>query len=112
MTHSSLDEIATGLLVCDVVLETMRYADGIFVSRTFEELNLWKNELVTAAPPAYLDGGGKVFEKQIFGSSSDSASSWLVAAVAPRRSASATSRRMLGSPSETGLACGARSNAL
>ena len=41
----------------------MRYADGIFVSRTFEELNLWKNELVTAAPPAYLDGGGKVFEK-------------------------------------------------
>ena len=62
-----LDDIASRVLVCDGAMGTMLYASGVFVNRSFEELNLSKPELVTSIHHAYVDAGADVLETNTFG---------------------------------------------
>lgn len=65
--HSFLDELGRRVLVCDGAMGTMLYANGVFVNRSFEELNLSDPELVESVHRAYRDAGADVLETNTFG---------------------------------------------
>ena len=62
-----LDEIARRVLVCDGAMGTMLYAKGIFLNRSFDELNLTQPDLVAEVHQAYIRAGSDVVETNTFG---------------------------------------------
>ena len=62
-----LDEIARRVLVCDGAMGTMLYAKGIFLNRSFDELNLTQPDLVADVHQAYVRAGSDVIETNTFG---------------------------------------------
>ena len=62
-----LDEIAKRVLVCDGAMGTMLYAKGIFLNRSFDELNLTQADLVADVHQAYIRAGADVVETNTFG---------------------------------------------
>src|SRR5919106_326310 len=62
-----LDEIARRVLVCDGAMGTMLYAKGIFLNRSFDELNLTQPDLVAEVHQAYIRAGADVIETNTFG---------------------------------------------
>jgi methionine synthase I (cobalamin-dependent)/5,10-methylenetetrahydrofolate reductase len=62
-----LDAIAQRVLVCDGAMGTMLYAKGIFLNRSFDELNVTKPELVGEVHQAYVRAGADVVETNTFG---------------------------------------------
>lgn len=60
----ALDERA---LVCDGAMGTMLYARGIFLNRSFDELNLTHPDLVADVHQAYVRAGAEVIETNTFG---------------------------------------------
>jgi homocysteine S-methyltransferase len=68
MTRPSfLDEINRRVLVCDGAMGTMLYAKGIFLNRSFDELNLTQPDLVAEVHQAYIRAGADVVETNTFG---------------------------------------------
>lgn len=67
MEHQFLDELGRRVLVCDGAMGTMLYASGVFVNRSFEELNLVEPDLVVSIHRAYRDAGADVLETNTFG---------------------------------------------
>ena len=55
------------VLVCDGAMGTMLYAKGIFLNRSFDELNLTQPDLVAEVHQAYIRGGADVIETNTFG---------------------------------------------
>ena len=55
------------VLVCDGAMGTMLYAQGAFVNRSFDELNVTRPELVAGVHRAYVDAGVDVIETNTFG---------------------------------------------
>ena len=55
------------MLVCDGAMGTMLYARGIFVNRSFDELNLAQPDLVAEIHKAYAQAGADVLETNTFG---------------------------------------------
>ena len=64
---SFLDEISRRVLVCDGAMGTMLYAKGIFLNRSFDELNLTQPDLVAEVHQAYIRAGADVVETNTFG---------------------------------------------
>ena len=62
-----LDEIAKRVLVCDGAMGTMLYAKGVFLNRSFDELNLTQPDLVAEVHQAYIRAGSDVIETNTFG---------------------------------------------
>jgi methionine synthase I (cobalamin-dependent)/5,10-methylenetetrahydrofolate reductase len=62
-----LEEISQRVLVCDGAMGTMLYAKGIFLNRSFDELNLTQPDLVAEVHQAYVRGGSDVIETNTFG---------------------------------------------
>ena len=62
-----LEEIASRVLVCDGAMGTMLYAKGIFLNRSFDELNLTQPDLVAEVHQAYVRAGADVIETNTFG---------------------------------------------
>jgi methionine synthase / methylenetetrahydrofolate reductase(NADPH) len=62
-----LQELDTRVLVCDGAMGTMLYARGIFLNRSFDELNLTQPDLVAEVHQAYVRGGADVIETNTFG---------------------------------------------
>ena len=62
-----LEEISQRVLVCDGAMGTMLYAKGIFLNRSFDELNLTQPDLVAEVHQAYVRGGADVIETNTFG---------------------------------------------
>jgi methionine synthase I (cobalamin-dependent)/5,10-methylenetetrahydrofolate reductase len=68
MTRPSfLDAIDQRVLVCDGAMGTMLYAKGIFLNRSFDELNLAQPDLVAEVHQAYVRAGADVIETNTFG---------------------------------------------
>jgi homocysteine S-methyltransferase len=61
------EEIARRVLVCDGAMGTMLYAKGIFLNRSFDELNLTQPDLVAEVHQAYIRAGADVIETNTFG---------------------------------------------
>ena len=64
---SFLDAIAQRVLVCDGAMGTMLYAKGVFLNRSFDELNVTKPDLVSEVHQAYVRAGADVVETNTFG---------------------------------------------
>src|SRR4029078_2538452 len=62
-----LESIDQRVLVCDGAMGTMLYAKGIFLNRSFDELNLTQPELVAEVHQAYVRAGADVIETNTFG---------------------------------------------
>jgi methionine synthase / methylenetetrahydrofolate reductase(NADPH) len=68
MTRPSfLSELDRRVLVCDGAMGTMLYARGIFLNRSFDELNLTKPDLVSEVHEIYIRHGSDVIETNTFG---------------------------------------------
>jgi methionine synthase / methylenetetrahydrofolate reductase(NADPH) len=68
MTNQTFTEaLATRVLVCDGAMGTMLYAKGIFINRSFDELNLTQPDLVGEVHQAYVRAGADVIETNTFG---------------------------------------------
>ena len=65
--RSFLDDIDARVLVCDGAMGTMLYAKGIFLNRSFDELNLTQPDLVAEVHQAYVRAGADVIETNTFG---------------------------------------------
>jgi methionine synthase I (cobalamin-dependent)/5,10-methylenetetrahydrofolate reductase len=62
-----LEELDRRVLVCDGAMGTMLYAKGIFLNRSFDELNLTQADLVAEVHQAYVRAGADVIETNTFG---------------------------------------------
>jgi homocysteine S-methyltransferase len=60
-------ELDKRVLVCDGAMGTMLYARGVFVNRSFDELNLTQPDLVAEIHKAYAQAGADVLETNTFG---------------------------------------------
>src|SRR5881392_2739380 len=60
-------EIDQRVLVCDGAMGTMLYARGVFLNRSFDELNLTQPDLVAEVHQAYVRSGADVIETNTFG---------------------------------------------
>ena len=58
---------ADGIAVADGAMGTQLYARGVFINRSFDELNLNNPELVTSVHRDYLDAGADLIETNTFG---------------------------------------------
>jgi homocysteine S-methyltransferase len=64
---SFIDDIDDRVLVCDGAMGTMLYAKGIFLNKSFDELNLTQPDLVAEVHQAYVRAGADVIETNTFG---------------------------------------------
>lgn len=55
-----------GVAVCDGAMGTMLYTRGVFVNRSFDELNLSNPELVRSLHREYVDAGADIIETNTF----------------------------------------------
>jgi len=62
-----LDALDARVLVCDGAMGTMLYQRGIFLNRSFDELNLTHPDLVADVHQAYVRAGADVIETNTFG---------------------------------------------
>jgi methionine synthase / methylenetetrahydrofolate reductase (NADH) len=62
-----LEELDRRVLVCDGAMGTMLYGKGIFLNRSFDELNLTQPDLVAEVHQAYVRAGADVLETNTFG---------------------------------------------
>src|SRR5687767_14072551 len=62
-----LEALDQGVLVCDGAMGTMLYGKGIFLNRSFDELNLTQPDLVAEVHQAYVRAGADVIETNTFG---------------------------------------------
>jgi methionine synthase / methylenetetrahydrofolate reductase(NADPH) len=61
------EALAARVLVCDGAMGTMLYAKGVFLNRSFDELNVTQPELVLGVHQAYVLAGADVIETNTFG---------------------------------------------
>jgi methionine synthase I (cobalamin-dependent)/5,10-methylenetetrahydrofolate reductase len=64
---SFLAELDRRVLVCDGAMGTTLYARGIFLNRSFDELNLTQPDLVAEVHQTYVRAGADVIETNTFG---------------------------------------------
>src|SRR5687767_14264938 len=62
-----LEALDQGVLVCDGAMGTMLYGKGIFLNRSFDELNLTQPDLVAEVHQAYVRAAANVIETNTFG---------------------------------------------
>jgi methionine synthase / methylenetetrahydrofolate reductase(NADPH) len=62
-----LESINERVLVCDGAMGTMLYGKGIFLNRSFDELNVTQPDLVLEVHQAYVRAGADVIETNTFG---------------------------------------------
>lgn len=67
MKPDFLDALADRVLVCDGAMGTMLYARGVFINKSFEQLNVSRPELVVDVHREYVSAGADVIETNTFG---------------------------------------------
>ena len=65
--RSFQEALSKNVLVCDGAMGTMLYAKGIFLNRSFDELNITQPDLVAEVHQAYVRAGADVIETNTFG---------------------------------------------
>ena len=61
---------AGGTVLCDGAMGTMLYTGGVFINRSFDELNVTQPETVRAVHEQYLQAGAEIIETNTFGANS------------------------------------------
>lgn len=65
--HPPDGETARRTVLCDGAMGTMLYDRGIFINRSYDELNLSQPDLVRAVHAEYLQAGAEIIETNTFG---------------------------------------------
>src|SRR3979490_605327 len=70
MPQNLLDRLKHSPVLCDGAMGTLLYANGIFINRCYDELNLSQPELIRSVHHDYLQAGAEVVETNTFGANS------------------------------------------
>jgi homocysteine S-methyltransferase len=67
MASDFLTQLSNSPILCDGAMGTQLYAKGVFINRSYDELNLSQPELVRSIHNDYLHSGAEVIETNTFG---------------------------------------------
>ena len=67
MPGNFLDRLKASPVLCDGATGTLLYAKGIFINRSYDELNVSQPELIRGLHHEYLQAGAEVIETNTFG---------------------------------------------
>src|SRR5215831_14045729 len=70
MADNFLARVKQSPILCDGAMGTLLYAKGIFINRSYDELNLSQPELIRGIHHDYLQAGAEVIETNTFGANS------------------------------------------
>src|SRR5215469_7293327 len=70
MAADLLARIKQSPVLCDGAMGTLLYAKGIFINRSYDELNLSQPDLIRGAHHDYLQAGAEIIETNTFGANS------------------------------------------
>jgi len=70
MAADLLARIKQSSVLCDGAMGTLLYAKGIFINRSYDELNLSQPELIRGVHHDYLQAGAEIIETNTFGANS------------------------------------------
>ena len=70
MPADLLSRLKTSPVLCDGAMGTLLYSKGIFINRSYDELNLSQPELVRGVHHEYLQAGAEIIETNTFGANS------------------------------------------
>ena len=70
MAAALLARIKQSSVLCDGAMGTLLYAKGIFINRSYDELNLSQPELIRGVHHDYLQAGAEIIETNTFGANS------------------------------------------
>jgi methionine synthase I (cobalamin-dependent)/5,10-methylenetetrahydrofolate reductase len=70
MAHDLLSRLKQGPVLCDGAMGTLFYANGVFINKCYDELNLTQPDMVRGIHQDYLNAGAEVFETNTFGGNS------------------------------------------
>jgi len=67
MASDLLSRLKTSPVLCDGAMGTLLYSKGIFINRSYDELNLSQPELIRGVHHEYLHAGAEIIETNTFG---------------------------------------------
>src|SRR5499425_1700841 len=70
MAADLLSRIKQSAVLCDGAMGTLLYAKGIFINRSYDELNLSQPDLIRGIHHEYLQAGAEMVETNTFGANS------------------------------------------
>jgi len=70
MPQNFRERLQRGPVLCDGAMGTLLYAKGIFINRSYDELNLSQPELIRGLHHEYLQAGAEIVETNTFGANS------------------------------------------
>jgi len=70
MADDFLSRIKQSPVLCDGAMGTLLYAKGIFINRSYDELNLSQPDLIRSVHHDYLQAGAEIIETNTFGGNS------------------------------------------
>ncbi len=70
MAADFLSRIKQSPVLCDGAMGTLLYAKGIFINRSYDELNLSQPDLIRGIHHEYLQAGAEIIETNTFGANS------------------------------------------
>jgi homocysteine S-methyltransferase len=70
MAADLLARIKQSAVLCDGAMGTLLYAKGVFINRSYDELNLSQPELIRGVHHDYLQAGAEIIETNTFGANS------------------------------------------
>src|SRR6202522_3916531 len=70
MADNILERIKQSPVLCDGAMGTLLYANGVFINRCYDELNLSQPDLIRDIHHDYLQAGAEIIETNTFGATS------------------------------------------
>src|SRR3984885_7517385 len=70
MSKDLLTRIKQSAVLCDGAMGTLLYAKGIFINRSYDELNVSQPDLIRGIHHEYLQSGAEIIETNTFGGNS------------------------------------------
>src|SRR6201987_4030713 len=70
MPQDFLTRLSKAPILCDGAMGTLLYAKGIFINRSYDELNLSQPDLIRSVHQDYLHSGAEIIETNTFGANS------------------------------------------
>src|SRR4051795_10547964 len=67
MPGDFLARLKAAPVLCDGAMGTLLYAKGIFINRSYDELNLSQPDLIRGIHHEYLQAGAEIIETNTFG---------------------------------------------
>jgi len=70
MASDLLERLKKSPVLCDGAMGTLLYANGVFINRCYDELNLSQPDLIRGIHQEYLQAGAEIIETNTFGGNS------------------------------------------